>query len=347
MPAPRADRDQPGEPGPRERADQADLRHRQQRDRRAPLGLETRRAVRQPGRAGDVRQRTAPRARHGAPARELGRRPAGDRRGDRAPRRRRIPDVAFVLPLHPNPRVRSTLRPLLDALANVLLCEPVSYGEFARLLARCDLVITDSGGIQEEAPALGKPVLVTREMTERIEGVDAGTLALVGTDPDRIFAVADTPADRPHGLRGDGRGANPYGDGQRGRPDRRRARVPARRRRGSGALRLEPRPPRGARRDRHGRWRHRRACPCIPLPIGVELPVRRPRAASAARRWCSRSTGVPLAGADDPDVAFLVIVAMCGWTVALFVRGQRSIARAPEPTNGGPTASPGSFSSPR
>ena len=66
----------------------------------------------------------------------------------------------------------------------------MSYGEFARLLARCHLVLTDSGGIQEEAPALGKPVLVTRETTERSEGVEAGTLALVGTDPDRIVAVA-------------------------------------------------------------------------------------------------------------------------------------------------------------
>ena len=110
-----------------------------------------------------------------------------------------------MLPLHPNPRVRASLRPLLGALANVLLSEPVSYGEFARLLARCDLVITDSGGIQEEAPALGKPVLVTREMTERVEGIEAGTLALVGTDPDRIVAAATPPADGPGRLRRDGR----------------------------------------------------------------------------------------------------------------------------------------------
>ena len=66
----------------------------------------------------------------------------------------------------------------------------MGYAEFARLLARCHLVITDSGGIQEEAPALGKPVLVARETTERVEGVEAGTLALVGTDPERIFAAA-------------------------------------------------------------------------------------------------------------------------------------------------------------
>jgi UDP-N-acetylglucosamine 2-epimerase (non-hydrolysing) len=124
------------------------------------------------------------------------------------------PEIAFVLPLHPNPRVRSTLRPLLDALDNVLLCEPVSYGEFARLLGRCDLVITDSGGIQEEAPALGKPVLVTREITERVEGVDAGTLALVGTDPDRIVAVAARLLTDPAAYEAMAQAPNPYGDGK-------------------------------------------------------------------------------------------------------------------------------------
>ena len=124
------------------------------------------------------------------------------------------PDVGFVLPLHPNPRVRSTLRPLLDGHANVLLCEPVSYGEFARLLARCHFAITDSGGIQEEAPALGKPVLVTREVTERVEGVDAGTLALVGTDPDRIVAVADRLLCDPLAYAAMADAPNPYGDGK-------------------------------------------------------------------------------------------------------------------------------------
>ena len=96
----------------------------------------------------------------------------------------------------------------------MLLSEPVSYGEFARLLARCDLVITDSGGIQEEAPALGKPVLVTRETTERVEGVDAGTLALVGTDPDRIFAVADRLLTDPVAYAEMSEAPNPYGDGK-------------------------------------------------------------------------------------------------------------------------------------
>jgi UDP-N-acetylglucosamine 2-epimerase (non-hydrolysing) len=127
---------------------------------------------------------------------------------------RRHTDVAFVLPLHPNPRVRASLRPLLDALENVLLCEPVSYGEFARLLARCDLVITDSGGIQEEAPALGKPVLVTRDVTERTEGVDAGTLALVGTDPARIVTVASRLLNDPAAYAAMAEAPNPYGDGK-------------------------------------------------------------------------------------------------------------------------------------
>ena len=108
----------------------------------------------------------------------------------------------------------ATLRPLLQGLANVLLCEPVSYGEFARLLARCDLVITDSGGIQEEAPALGKPVLVTREVTERVEGVDAGTLALVGTDPERIVAVAGRLLTDPVAYAEMSEAPNPYGDGK-------------------------------------------------------------------------------------------------------------------------------------
>ena len=124
------------------------------------------------------------------------------------------PDVSFLLPLHPNPRVSSTLRPLLGGLGNVLLCAPVSYGEFARLLARCHLVITDSGGIQEEAPALSKPVLVTREITERIEGVDAGTLALVGTDSERIVAVANRLLTDKREYAQMAQAQNPYGDGK-------------------------------------------------------------------------------------------------------------------------------------
>jgi UDP-N-acetylglucosamine 2-epimerase (non-hydrolysing) len=96
------------------------------------------------------------------------------------------PTVRFVVPLHPNPTVRAALEPRLEHLANVILTEPIPYAAFARLLARCHFAITDSGGIQEEAPSLGKPVLVTRNETERREGVDAGTLLLVGTHPKEI-----------------------------------------------------------------------------------------------------------------------------------------------------------------
>ena len=96
------------------------------------------------------------------------------------------------------------LTPALEPLENVLLVEPLGYAAMARLLGRCALVITDSGGLQEEAPSLDKPVLVTRDSTERTEGVNAGTLRLVGTDPDRIAGEAGLLLDDPGGIRGDG-----------------------------------------------------------------------------------------------------------------------------------------------
>ncbi len=123
-------------------------------------------------------------------------------------------DVHFVLPVHPNPRVREVLTERLTGLDNVLLTEPLGYATFARLLGRAHLVITDSGGIQEEAPSLGKPVLVTRETTERTEGLDAGTLRLVGTDPEKIFAVASRLLDDDAAYAEMAGAPNPYGDGQ-------------------------------------------------------------------------------------------------------------------------------------
>jgi UDP-N-acetylglucosamine 2-epimerase (non-hydrolysing) len=123
------------------------------------------------------------------------------------------PDVSFVLPMHPNPAVREQLRPALEPLANVLLVEPLRYTAMAKLLARCDLVITDSGGLQEEAPSLDKPVLVARESTERSEGVEAGTLRLVGTDPARIAFEADRLLDDPAAYAAMANAENPYGDG--------------------------------------------------------------------------------------------------------------------------------------
>jgi len=122
------------------------------------------------------------------------------------------PDVYFVIPQHPNPAVRKQWESLGD-LANVCLTDSQSYPEFARLMARSYLVITDSGGIQEEAPSLGKPVLVCRESTERGEGVEAGTLRMVGTDPARIHAEATELLNDPEAYRQISESENPYGDG--------------------------------------------------------------------------------------------------------------------------------------
>ena len=126
------------------------------------------------------------------------------------------PATAFVVPMHPNPIARG---PMLDALGgceNVHLVEPREYFSFVHLIAASSLIITDSGGVQEEAPALGIPVLVARGVTERQEGVEAGTLRLVGTDPDLIVAAASevldrTPAEAAEAKRN--APANPYGDG--------------------------------------------------------------------------------------------------------------------------------------
>ncbi len=123
------------------------------------------------------------------------------------------PDDRFVLPVHPNPRVREVLVECLDGLDNVLLGEPLGYATFSRLLRRCHLVITDSGGVQEEAPSLGKPVLVARETTERTEGLEAGTLRLVGTDPERIFVEGNRLLDDPVAYSEMAEAENPYGDG--------------------------------------------------------------------------------------------------------------------------------------
>jgi UDP-N-acetylglucosamine 2-epimerase (non-hydrolysing) len=123
-------------------------------------------------------------------------------------------DDRFVLPVHPNPRVREVLTEGLTGLDNVLLTEPLGYATFARLLGRAHLVITDSGGIQEEAPSLGKPVLVTRETTERTEGLEAGTLRLVGTDPDLIHAEASLLLDNASAYARMAAAPNPYGDGR-------------------------------------------------------------------------------------------------------------------------------------
>lgn len=127
---------------------------------------------------------------------------------------RRFPRLAIVLPIHPNPNVREALMPPLHGMDNVLVVEPMSYGPFARLLRRSMIVLTDSGGVQEEAPSFGKPVLVTRDTTERPEAISAGTARLVGTDPERIYAEVARLLTRPRAYRAMANAVNPYGDGR-------------------------------------------------------------------------------------------------------------------------------------
>ena len=124
-----------------------------------------------------------------------------------------FPDVRFVLPAHLNPVVREVLLPPLQGFANVTITEPLSYGDFAHAMNASSVMLTDSGGVQEEAPSLGKPVLVLRENTERPEAVDAGTVRLVGTDEDRIVREVSELLNDPAAYGAMARAVNPYGDG--------------------------------------------------------------------------------------------------------------------------------------
>ena len=126
----------------------------------------------------------------------------------------RHPDLQFVLPVHPNPEVKQTVEGLLCDIAGMHLIEPVDYVEFVHLMHRAFLVLTDSGGVQEEAPSLGKPVLVLREVTERPEGVEAGTAVVVGTDKDRIVNTATELLTSRAAYDRMANAVNPYGDGQ-------------------------------------------------------------------------------------------------------------------------------------
>ena len=125
----------------------------------------------------------------------------------------RHPDVLFTYPVHLNPKVQKPVYGLLGGLDNVELIAPMDYAPFVRLMNSSTLVLTDSGGIQEEAPSLGKPVLVMRETTERPEGVDAGTVKLVGTDVDRIVEGVSTLLSDEDAYNAMSRAHNPYGDG--------------------------------------------------------------------------------------------------------------------------------------
>lgn len=126
----------------------------------------------------------------------------------------RFPDVNVVYPMHMNPNVREPVQRLLGDAGNIHLIEPLDYLPFVGLMNRSYLIITDSGGIQEEAPSLGKPVLVMRDTTERPEAVEAGTVRLVGTDTDTIVAEATRLLSDQAAYDEMSFAHNPYGDGQ-------------------------------------------------------------------------------------------------------------------------------------
>ncbi|MDX2230316.1 MAG: UDP-N-acetylglucosamine 2-epimerase (non-hydrolyzing) [Leptolyngbyaceae cyanobacterium bins.349] len=126
----------------------------------------------------------------------------------------KFPDTALLLPLHRNPTVREPLQAKLGEHPRVFLTEPLDYADLVGAIQRCDLVLSDSGGLQEEAPSLGKPVLVLRETTERPEAVMAGTAKLVGTDPDRILETAAALLSDRAAYEAMAKAINPFGDGQ-------------------------------------------------------------------------------------------------------------------------------------
>ncbi|MBC8140474.1 MAG: UDP-N-acetylglucosamine 2-epimerase (non-hydrolyzing) [Armatimonadetes bacterium] len=128
-----------------------------------------------------------------------------------------FPDTHVVLPMHLNPAVREVIVPLLSNHPRVLLTEPQEYVPFVHLMKASHLVLTDSGGAQEEAPGLGKPVLVLRKTTERPEGVHAGTAQLVGTNPDAVFGAAAKLLENESAYKQMARANNPYGDGNAAR----------------------------------------------------------------------------------------------------------------------------------
>jgi UDP-N-acetylglucosamine 2-epimerase (non-hydrolysing) len=124
------------------------------------------------------------------------------------------PDVVIVFPVHPNPNVRKPVGAILGKCERIVLVEPLDYRDFVKLLQACYFIVTDSGGIQEEAPSLKKPVLVMRDVTERPEAVAAGAVKLVGTDPARILAAADRLLRSKQAYRRMIVEKNPYGDGK-------------------------------------------------------------------------------------------------------------------------------------
>mgnify|MGYP001184014304 CR=1 FL=1 len=124
------------------------------------------------------------------------------------------PSVHFVYPVHLNPNVQKPVKLLLGKLNNIHLIDPLGYEPFVYLMQNCHVVLTDSGGVQEEAPGLGKPVLVMRDTTERPEAVDAGTVKLVGTSVERIVAEMSSLLSYDEAYKDMSRAHNPYGDGE-------------------------------------------------------------------------------------------------------------------------------------
>jgi len=125
-----------------------------------------------------------------------------------------FPEAQFVYPVHLNPNVRKPVYSLLGKQGNIQLIDPLDYLPFISLMNRATIILTDSGGIQEETPSLGKPVLVMRETTERPEALDAGTVKLVGTDPKLICTEAEKLLTDTAAYRKMSRAHNPYGDGK-------------------------------------------------------------------------------------------------------------------------------------
>ena len=128
----------------------------------------------------------------------------------------KYPDLHVVYPAHPNPNVREAVAEELQGAPRVPVQEPQPYPEFVKLMRDCTLILTDSGGVQEEAPSLGKPVLVLRETTERPEGIAAGTARLIGTDAQTVVAETSRLLDDPAAFAAMAKVANPYGNGRAG-----------------------------------------------------------------------------------------------------------------------------------
>jgi UDP-N-acetylglucosamine 2-epimerase (non-hydrolysing) len=127
---------------------------------------------------------------------------------------RKYPDSQILYPMHLNPQVREPVNRILSEIDNIYLVEPQQYLPFVYLMTRSHIILTDSGGIQEEAPSLGKPVLVMRETTERPEAVEAGTVQLVGTDVEKIVSSVSELMDNSEAYRAMSFAHNPYGDGK-------------------------------------------------------------------------------------------------------------------------------------